>query len=33
VGADDWLWFRLLIGFDIIFTSLAVLLVDVILVG
>lgn len=33
VGADDWLWFRLLIGFDIIFTSLAVLLVDTILVG
>jgi heme exporter protein B len=33
IAPDDWLWFRLLTGFDIIFTSLAVLLVDVILVG
>ena len=31
--AGDWLWFRLLIGFDIIFTALALALVDSILVG
>jgi len=29
----DWLWFRLLIGFDIIFTAAALALVDSILVG
>jgi heme exporter protein B len=33
VGGDDWIWFRLLVGFDIIFTSLALVLVDFILVG
>ena len=31
--ADDWIWFRLLVGFDIIFTSLAISTVDSILVG
>ncbi len=30
--ADEWFWFRLLIGFDIIFTSLALLLIEVVLV-
>lgn len=30
---DDYIWFRLLIGFDIIFTALAVSLVDVVLVN
>jgi heme exporter protein B len=29
----DWLWFRLLVGFDIIFTAAALALVDSILVG
>lgn len=29
----DWIWVRLLIGFDIIFTALAVALVEVVLVG
>jgi heme exporter protein B len=33
VAGDDWIWFRLLIGFDIIFTSLSVALIDVVLVG
>lgn len=33
ITGDDWIWIRLLIGFDIIFTSLAVALVDVVLVG
>jgi heme exporter protein B len=33
VPAEDWIWFRLLIGFDIIFTSLALALVEVVLVG
>ncbi|MCC6586610.1 MAG: heme exporter protein CcmB [Bryobacterales bacterium] len=33
ISGDDWIWIRLLIGFDIIFTSLAVALVDVVLVG
>jgi len=33
ITGNDWIWFRLLIGFDIIFTSLALLLVEVILVG
>ena len=33
IGAGDWLWFRLLIGFDIIFTAAALALVDSILVG
>lgn len=30
---EDWLWFRMLIGFDIIFTSLAVALMDAVLVN
>jgi heme exporter protein B len=33
IPADDWIWFRLLVGFDIIFTSLAVTLVEVVLLG
>jgi len=33
IPADDWIWVRLIIGFDIIFTSLAVTLVEVVLVG
>jgi heme exporter protein B len=33
IGANDWLWFRLLIGFDVIFTAAALALVDSILVG
>jgi heme exporter protein B len=33
IAGDDWIWFRLLIGFDIIFTALAVSTVDSILVG
>ncbi|BDC50020.1 cytochrome c-type biogenesis heme exporter protein B [Bryobacterales bacterium F-183] len=30
---EDWLWFRMLVGFDIIFTSLAVALMDAVLVN
>jgi heme exporter protein B len=33
IAADDWIWVRLLIGFDIIFTALAVTLVETVLVG
>jgi len=33
IPADDWIWLRLLIGFDIIFTALAVTLVETVLVG
>jgi heme exporter protein B len=33
IGSDDWVWMRLLIGFDIIFTLLSVSLVEVVLVG
>lgn len=33
VSNDDWIWFRLLIGFDIIFTSLALGLVEIVLLG
>jgi heme exporter protein B len=33
ISGDEWIWFRLLIGFDIIFTSLALLLVESILLG
>ncbi|MEZ5356105.1 MAG: heme exporter protein CcmB [Bryobacteraceae bacterium] len=33
IGGEDWIWFRLLIGFDIIFTSLALALVEVVLVS
>jgi heme exporter protein B len=33
LSADNLLWLRLLAGFDIIFTALAVVLVDTVLVG
>lgn len=33
IAGDDWIWMRLLIGFDIIFTALAISTVDSILVG
>lgn len=33
IGADDFLWFRLLIGFDIIYTMLSLALIDSVLVG
>jgi heme exporter protein B len=33
IAGDDWIWLRLLVGFDIIFTSLALLLVEVVLLG
>lgn len=33
IAGDEWLWLRLLVGFDIIFTSLALLLVETVLVG
>lgn len=33
IAGDDWIWFRLLIGFDIIFTSLALGLVEFVLLG
>ncbi|MBI3208909.1 MAG: heme exporter protein CcmB [Candidatus Solibacter usitatus] len=33
IPADDWIWFKLIIGFDIIFTSLSLALVEVVLVG
>lgn len=33
MAAADWFWIKLLIGFDIIFTSLAVALIDVVLVN
>ncbi|MFN7924206.1 MAG: heme exporter protein CcmB [Bryobacteraceae bacterium] len=33
IGGDDWVWIRLLIGFDIIFTALALGLVEIVLVG
>jgi heme exporter protein B len=33
ISSDDWIWFRLLIGFDVIFTSLALALVEVVLVS
>jgi len=33
ISNDDWIWFRLLIGFDIIFTSLALGLVEIVLIG
>jgi len=32
-GADDQIWFRLLVAFDVIFTSLALALVETVLVG
>jgi heme exporter protein B len=33
VSGDDLAWVRLLAGFDIIFTALAVVLIDTVLVG
>lgn len=33
IAGDQWAWVRLLVGFDIIFTSLAVLLIDAVLIG
>jgi heme exporter protein B len=33
ITGDNWLWVRLLIGFDIIFTALAVAFVETVLVG
>lgn len=33
IQGDDWIWVKLLVGFDIIYTSLAVALIDVILVS
>jgi heme exporter protein B len=33
IAGDEWIWLRLLVGFDIIFTSLALLLVEVVLLG
>lgn len=33
IPTEDWIWFKLLIGFDIIFTALAVTLVEVVLLG
>jgi heme exporter protein B len=33
LATDDYLWFRLLIGFDVIFTALSVALVDSVLVN
>lgn len=33
LGGDNLLWVRVLVGFDIIFTSLAVVLIDIVLVG
>jgi heme exporter protein B len=33
IGGDNVLWLKVLVAFDIIFTSLAVLLIDTVLVG
>ncbi|MCS7026356.1 MAG: heme exporter protein CcmB [Bryobacteraceae bacterium] len=33
VPPEDWIWVRLLVGFDIIFTSLAIALAEVVLLG
>ena len=33
IAGGDWVWVRLLVGFDIIFTLLSVALVEVVLVG
>jgi heme exporter protein B len=33
IAGDDLIWVRLLIGFDIIFTALAVMLIDTVLIG
>jgi heme exporter protein B len=33
LGGENLLWVKVLVGFDIIFTSLAVLLIDIVLVG
>lgn len=33
IPADDMIWLRLLVGFDIIFTALSVMLIDTVLIG
>ena len=33
IGKEDWIWMRLLIGFDVIFSSAVLMLVDSILLG
>jgi len=33
LGTDNLIWFRLLAGFDLIFTMLALALVEIVLVG
>jgi len=33
LSADDYVWFKLLVGFDVIFTVLSLGLVEVVLVG
>jgi len=33
VAGDEFAWFKMLIGFDVIFTALAVTLIDTVLVG
>ena len=33
VGADNQIWFRLLVAFDVIFTLLSLALVEIVLVG
>jgi heme exporter protein B len=33
ISKDDWLWMRLLIGFDVIFSSAVLMLVDTVLLG
>jgi ABC-type transport system involved in cytochrome c biogenesis permease component len=33
LGADNQIWFRLLIAFDVIYTALALYLIEIVLVG
>jgi heme exporter protein B len=33
ITGDDWIWVRLLVGFDIIYTALSVALIDAVLIG
>jgi heme exporter protein B len=33
IGADNMIWLRLLVAFDVIFTALAIAFVDTVLVG
>jgi heme exporter protein B len=33
ITGDEFAWFKMLIGFDVIFTALAVTLIDTVLVG